>query len=176
MNSRRPVNFTVGCFIPPREFKTVATHVSTALRKHYLGRREATRIHRILSPGNFVSTRYAVGLRYVCHTGPTLFSRKCGLQTKSTALRTHTQHGAGGLFFRQLSAYCAVRFVLPNDKRTISDVALVGVRVGGCGLHCNGDTRGSSRGHQRVPPLPLARSNSRYRRDRAWRRYCLSLE
>ena len=162
--------------IPAQEFKTVATHVSTALRKHYLGRHEATRIHRIHSAGNFVPTRYAVGVRYVCLTGPTLFSRKCGLQTKSTALRTHPQHTAGGLFFDQLSAYCTVRFVLPDDKRTISDVAVVGVRVGDCGLYCNGDTRGGSGGHQRDPSLSLARSNSRCRRGRAWRRYCLSLE
>jgi hypothetical protein len=33
------------------------------------------------------------------------------------------------------------------DERTISDVAVVGLRVGGCGLHCNGDTRRSSGGH-----------------------------
>jgi hypothetical protein len=176
MNSRRCVNSDVGCLSHPKEFKTVATHVSTALRKHYLGRHEATRIHRIHSAGNFVSTRYAVGLRYVCLTGPTLFSRKCKLQIKSTALRTHPQLGAGGLFFGELSAYCTVRFVLPNDKRTISDVAVVGVRVGGRGLYCNGDTRGSSAGHQRDPPLPLARSNSRCRRGRAWGRHCPSLE
>ena len=162
--------------IPAQEFKTVATHVSTALRKHYFGRHEATRMHGILSAGNFISTRHALGLRYIRLTGPTLFSRKCGLQTKSTALRTHPQHTAGGLFFDQLSAYCTVRFVLPDDKRTISDVAVVGVHVGDCGLYCNGDTRGSSGGHQRDASLSLARSNSRYRRGCAWRRYCFSLE
>src|SRR5258705_10022356 len=96
----------------------------------------------MLSAGNFVSTRYAVGLHCVCFTGTTLFSRKCGLQTKSPALRRHPQHGAGGPFFGELSAYCTVRFVLPNDQRTISDVALVGLRVGGSGLYRHGDTRG----------------------------------
>jgi hypothetical protein len=71
---------------------------------------------------------------------------------------------------------CIVRFVLSNDKRTISDVAVGGIRVGGRGLYYNGDTRGNSRGHQRDPSLPLARSNSRCCRRRAWGRHCLSLE
>jgi hypothetical protein len=138
----------------------VATHVSTALRNHYFGRHEATRIPGILGTGNFIFTRCAVGLHYVRHTGPTLFSRECGLPTKSTALRTHPQHTAGGLFVDQLWAYRTVRFVFPHDQRTISDVAVVGVRVRGRGLYGNGVTRGISGGHQRDPPLPLARSNS----------------
>jgi hypothetical protein len=154
----------------------VATHVSIVLRSHYLGRHEATRIPGIPGVGNFVFTRSAVGLRYVRHTGPTLFSRKHGLSTKSTALRTHPQHTIGGLFVNQLCAYRTVRFVLPNDKRAISDVAMVRVRLGGRGLYGNGDTCGSSGGHQRDPSLPLARSNSRCRRRRAWGRHCLSLE
>jgi len=162
--------------VSPKEFKTVVIHVSIVLRSHYPDRHEAPYVSGIPGSRDFVAARGPVGLRYVRLTGPTLFSRQCGLQTKSTALRTHTQPGAGGLFFRQLSAHCTVRFVLPNDKRTISDVAMVGVRVGGGGLHCNGDTRGSSGGHQRNPPLPLARSDSRCRRDRAWRRHCISLE
>ena len=33
-----PLKRNVGCLSHPKEFKTVATHVSTALRKHYLGR------------------------------------------------------------------------------------------------------------------------------------------
>jgi hypothetical protein len=122
--------------------QTVAAHVSSLLRNHYFGRHEATRIHRIPGAGDFVFARCAVGLRDVCLTRPVLFSRKCGLPTKSTALRTHPQHTAGGLFLDQLCAYCTVCFVLPNDKRTISDVPVVGVRVGGRGLYCNGDTRG----------------------------------
>jgi hypothetical protein len=154
----------------------VATHVSIVLRNHYFGRHEATRISGILGAGDFVFTRCAVGLRYVRVTGSTLFSRKCGLPTKSAALRTRPQHTTGGLFVDQLCAYCTVCFVLPNDKRTISDVAVVGVRVGDSGLYRNGVTRGSSGGHQRDPPLPLARSNSRCCRRRAWRRYCPSLE
>ena len=130
-----------------REFKTVATHVSTPLRRHYLGRHEDTRLRGISGAGDFVFTRRAVGLRYVCNTWPTLFSRKCGLQNKSTALRRHPQHGAGGLFFEELSAYCPVRFVLHNDQRAIPDVAVVGLRVGGLGLYCNGATRGTGAGH-----------------------------
>lgn len=109
---------------------TVVIHVSITPRSHYFGHHEATRIPGIPGAGNFVSTRRAVGLRYVCLTGPPLFSRKCWLPLKSTALRARPQHTAGDLFVDQLSAYCAVRFVLPDDKRTISDVAVVGVRVG----------------------------------------------
>jgi len=138
----------------------VATHVSIVLRNHYLGHHEATRILGIPGAGNFVFTWCAVGLRYVRLIGPTLFSRKRGLSTKSTALRTRPQPTAGGLLVDQLCAYCTFRFVLPNDKRTISDVAVVGIRVGGRGLYCNGNTRGSSGERQRDPPLPLARSNS----------------
>lgn len=174
--TRRSLSAALAAYLTPRNSKAVATHVSTALRKHYLRRHEATRIHRILSAGDFVSTWYAVGLRYVCRTGPALFSRECGLQTKSTALRTRRQHAAGGPFFDQLSAYCTVRFVLPDDQRTISDVSVARVRVVGRGLYCNGDTRGTSAGHERDPSLPNARFNSRCRRRRAWRWYCLSLE
>ena len=127
------------------------------------------------SAGDFVFARCAVGLRYVRVTGPTLFSRKCWLQTKSTALRTHPQPAAGGVFFGELSAYCTVRFVFSNDQRSISDVPVVGVRVGGGRLYHHGDTRGISGRHQREPPLSVARSNSRCRRHLAWRRYCPSL-
>ena len=154
----------------------MATHVSIVLRNHYFGRHEATRIPGIPGAGNFVFTTCALGLRNVRVARPTLFSRQCGLPTKSTTLRTHPQHTTGGLFVDQLCACCAVRFVLPDDKRTVSNVAVVGVRVGGRCLYCNGDTRGSSGGHQRRPSLPLARFNSRCRRGRDWGRDCASLE
>ena len=145
---------------PPQGIQTVGTHVSTVLRNHYFGSHEANRISGIPGAGDFVFTRCAVGLHYVRVTGSTLFSRKYGLPIKSAALRTRSQHNTGGLFVDQLCAYCTVRFVLPNDKRTISDVAMARVRVGGRGLSRNGATSGISGGHQREPSLPLARSNS----------------
>ena len=174
----RPVNSDVRLLIGRKRKlgKTVATHVPEDRANQYRQCHEAARVFGIPCAWHFVFARQALGLHYIRRAGSTLFSRKCRLPIKSAALRTHPQHTTGGLFFEELSAYCTVRFVLLNDKRTISDVAVVGLRVGSPGLYRHGVTRGSSGGHQRDPPLPLARSNSRCRRRRAWRRHCLSLE
>jgi len=153
---KSPSDHTLTGYPIPTDPIPVAAHVFTQLRTHYLRRHEDTRIRRILSAGDFVSTRYALGLHYVCRPGPALFSCQCGLQTKPTALRTRRQHPARAPFFNQLPAHRAVRFVLPNDQRTISDVAVAGVRVGSPGLYGNGAPRGTGAGHQRESSLPHA--------------------
>ena len=162
-------------FIPRHESRTVASHIPTAIREHYFGRHENTRLPGIPGLGDFVFSRHAVGLCYVCHTGPALFSRQCRLPTKSAALRNDPKHTAGNLFVDQLWAYCTVRFVLPDDERTISNVAMVRVCLGGRGLPRHGYTCGNRGGRQRGPSLPRAGSNSRYCRRRARGRHCLPL-
>lgn len=154
----------------------VAAHVPDDRAKQYRRCHEAARVFGISGAWHFVFARQALGLHYIRRAGPTLFSRKCRLPIKSAPLRTHPQHTTSGLLVGQLRAYCTVRLVLLNDKRTVSHVAVVGVCLGRRGLYWNGDTGGSSGGHQRVGTLPLARSNSRHRWYCAWVGHCLSLD
>lgn len=128
------------CSIPRVASKTVATHVSIDPLNHYLGRHEGARLSRIRGAGHFVFSPHSLGLRYVRRAGLALLSRKRRLPIKSTAMRTHPQSAVGSLFFRQLSAYCAVCFFLPYDQRTISDVAMVRIRLGGADFYRNGIT------------------------------------
>ncbi len=154
----------------------MAIHVSIDRRNQYFRRYEAACVFGIPGAWHFVFPRNALGLRYIRVVRPTLFSRECRLPIKSAAVRTHPQHNTGGLLVNQLCAYRTVHLVLPNDKRTISHVAVVGIRLGSGGLHCNGDPSGSSGGHQRDRTLPLARSDFRRCRGPAWVRHSLSLE
>lgn len=142
-----PVSFLL--IVVSREFKPVAAHVSIAHRNPYFSRHEAARISGIPGVGNFVFTRCALGLRYVRLARPAVFSRKCRLPLKSPALRVRPQHSTGDPFVDQLCAHRTVRFFLPGDKRAISDVSLVGVRLGGFGKHYHGSTGGIGGGHQR---------------------------
>jgi hypothetical protein len=141
-----------------------------------VGRHEAGRIFGIPGAGHFISAGQALGLYYIRRTGSSLFSRKCRLPTKSSAVRARPQPGTGDLLVDQLRAYHTFYLVLHNHQWTISDVAVAGICVGGPRLHCNGNTGGSRRGHHRLRTLPLARSNSRYRRSLDRSRHRLSLE